>query len=196
MMNSRSIAVGVAVLAAAGAASSALAGGDFLLGTSAYTGVGFDPTGAPPTFQPYLLADVNSPGVQNLSGVTMDLADFALGTIYTLVGDSAYWSGVLSDALTTGFDMGFFVPGATGSNTSTTDTAVIAAIFSPAPGIGSPDFTPHTVTRVDVEGTSFSTLGPGEYQVTIEFSFYGVPTPGAATLLPIAGIAAARRRRA
>lgn len=186
------LAAAIAVLSLA---APALAGADIPLATLAYTGEGFEPTGGPPSFEPYLLADVNNPGAQNLSGVTMSLVDILQGNVYTLTGDMPYWSGVLSDSLVTGFDMGFFVPGGNGSNTDTTDTAVIASAFSPAPGIGSPDFAPYTVTRVDVRATSFSSFGDGGFEVTIEFSFYGVPAPGAAALLPLGGLASMRRRR-
>lgn len=192
MLNCRSVAF-AGVAAVMSAAPAAMAGSEVLLATSVYNGVG--QTTALPTFQPYLITGEVGDPTAILNEVTLTLLDIVNGTLHQLTGDMPFWSAVLSDALTTDFHMGFLVPGGTGSNTFTSDFTVIQGSFDPVPGIGAPDFAPYTVTSVWVRGTSYMGDGQGGHAVTIEYYFYGVPTPGAGVTLALAGLVGLRRRR-
>lgn len=188
------IATALAVISLATTATTAHAGDDFLIAnfTTTFTGN----TTALPTWQPYLsYGDPSLPGAVIMNDATLDFVAVANGTQFTLTGDFAAFAGLITNANNEAIYLGINVPGGTGSQTLTAELPLFQNAFFVAPGAGNPDLAPYTLTRIVILGSSFQSTGDGGFEAGVDFSFYGIPTPGTTSLLAMGALVTLRRRR-
>ncbi len=191
----RTSAAAVSLFALAATATTAHAGADFLIAnfTTSFTGN----TTALPTWQPYLsYGDPSLPGAVIMNNATLDLADVANGTQFTLTGDFAAFAGLITNASNEAIYLGINVPGGTGSQILTAELPLFQSAFFVAPGAGNPDLSPYTLTRIVILGSSYQGTGGSGFEVGVDFSFYGIPAPSTAIamLAPIGAMSMRRRR--
>lgn len=164
------------------------ASADTLLANFAYTGTADLPaSGGSPEFQPFMAygpPTLPAPGLIN--DVTMSVLDIVQGNTYELSGEFATFADLASNGSDESLYVGFLVPNETGSWTSSTESANLAAAFFTALGVGNPDYFGYDLTRVVVIGTAFSVAPDDQFELTVDFSVYGertIPEPSTLAML-------------
>lgn len=182
----------VSVVLSVGLASAAAA--EVPLSTFDFTGTGSTAAGPFTTASPFV--SYGDPSGMNPAGflgnAPISLLDILQGNEFELTGDFAGFAAAMTNGLDQPMYVGFTAAGGVGDSALTVESSLLS--FGPV--IGSPDLAGYTITRVVVLGSSFSQLAGGEFEFGMNFTVFGeVPAPGAAGLLAIAGVFAARRRR-
>jgi hypothetical protein len=163
-------------------------------GSGRYTGVDT------PTFEPFVsFGDPTvMPALGFLGNVTMSIADVANGTTPDLIGDFANFEALSTNSVDDNLYFGFLVSPGVGSTQSLTESALLSAAFSTAPGVGAPDYAGYDLTRVEVIATSYQGGVDGAFDVTIEFTVYAeqsIPEPATLGMAALAGVFIYRSRR-
>jgi hypothetical protein len=147
-----------------------------------YTGSGRYTDPGAPTFEPFISFGDPAvmPALGFLGNVSMSLLDVANGTTPDLVGDFANFEALSTNGVDDNLYFGFLVSPGVGSTQSLTESALLSAAFSTAPGVGAPDYAGYDLTRVEVFATSYQGGADGAFDVTIEYTVYAeqlIPEP-------------------
>lgn len=148
-------------------------------------------------WQPFIsYGNPDAPGATVMAGATMNLVGIVQGHVFELTGDLPTFAALASNGANDAMHIGLFVTDGVGFNAATTEVSLLQDATLHVPGIGAPDFAAYTITRIEIIGSSFSSGPDGiAFETSTLFTIYGVPAPGAATLLLALAIPATRRRR-
>lgn len=156
---------------------------DTLLASFDYTGIGR--SAGQPEWQPFLsYGNPDDPGSVVMNGATLDFLAVTQGTRYDLTGNFASFASLATNGSNNAISIGFHNP--SGSSQSLTSEFELLTWGFAVPGVGAPDFAGFTLTRIEVLGSSLTSLGHGVFEVSTNYSVFGNPVPEPATVALLA----------
>lgn len=171
-----------------------------LLATFDYVGASAIAPSGSSVFQPFLSYGDPSlmPAFGFMNNVTLGTIDIIQGTVAELSGNLAEFNSLATNAIDNSIYVGFMTAGPGGSWQSISESALLSSAVNVPPDVGTPDFSPYVLTRIEVIASSFQTLPNAQMEVGLNFSVFGqrIPEPAGAAMALAAclTLAAARQR--